>query len=129
MRLEAIDWPLRQRVEDLRRACGNETSAHAFSSLYLWKAEMGLSLLVREDLFAVRFGMRGANSWFFPCGAPAAVRAFAEERMGREGSPAGSTTPGQRRPPSWRRGFRGDLTSGAVRRTMNTSMTGGSSWS
>lgn len=87
MRLEAIDWPLRQRVEDLRRACGNETSAHAFSSLYLWKAEMKLSLLVREGLFAVRFGMRGANSWFFPCGSPEAVRAFAEERMGQEGQP------------------------------------------
>lgn len=87
MRLEAIDWPLRARVEDLRRACGNETSAHAFSSLHLWKAEMKLSLLVREDILAVRFGLRGANSWFFPCGAPEAVRAFAEERMGQDGHP------------------------------------------
>ena len=74
-------------MEELRRACGSETSAHAFSSLYLWKAEMKLSLLVREDLFAVCFGRRGLNSWFFPCGSPEAVRAFAQERMGRDGPP------------------------------------------
>ena len=40
MRLEEIDWPLQQGVEDLRRTYGNETSAHAFPSLYIWKTDM-----------------------------------------------------------------------------------------
>ena len=87
MKLEEIDWPLRACVEDLRRAYGNETSAHAFSSLYIWKADMNLSLLCRSGFFAVRFGLRGANSWFFPCGAAPEVRAFIEERMGPEEPP------------------------------------------
>ena len=81
MELEAIDWPLRQRVEALRRACGNETSAHAFQSLYIWKKEMELRLLCGERFYAVRFGLRGENSWFFPCGEAEAVRAFVEERL------------------------------------------------
>ena len=86
MRLEEIDWPLQRRVEDLRRTYGSETSAHAFPSLYIWKADMDLSLLCGPGFFAVRFGLRGGNSWFFPCGAPPAVRAFIGERM-RRGEP------------------------------------------
>lgn len=81
MRLEEIDWPLQQGVEDLRRTYGNETSAHAFPSLYIWKTDMKLSLFCGRELFAVQFGLRGANSWFFPCGAAPAVRSFIEERL------------------------------------------------
>lgn len=87
MILEPIDWPLRQRVEALRRAYGNETSAHAFSSLYIWKMEMKLKILCGEAFFAVQFGLRGENSWFFPCGDPAAARAFVGERLAQAGAP------------------------------------------
>ena len=87
MRLEAIDWPLRQHVEAMRRKYGNESSSHAFSSLYLWKTEMKLSLLAGEELFAVRFGLVEPNSWFFPCGEAEAVRDFAAERMRLSGLP------------------------------------------
>ena len=87
MKLEAIDWSLQRCVEDLRRTYGNETSAHAFPSLYIWKTDMKLSLFRSQEVFAVQFGLRGDNSWFFPCGARAAVRAFVEERLQQGGEP------------------------------------------
>ena len=87
MKLETIDWPLEGFVEAVRRSYGSETSAHAFRSLYLWKAEMELSLLCRPEFYAVRFGMRGENSWFFPYGEEEAVRAFLRERMEQTDGP------------------------------------------
>ena len=81
MKLESIDWHLREPVEQIRRAYGSDTSAHAFSTLYLWKQEMDLSLVLDPEFFAVRFGMRGENSWFFPYGREDGVRAFLRERM------------------------------------------------
>ena len=81
MKLESIDWRLREPVEQIRRAYGSDTSAHAFSTLYLWKQEMDLSLVLHPECFAVRFGMRGENSWFFPYGREDGVRAFLRERM------------------------------------------------
>ena len=86
MKLEAIDWRSQQTVEDLRRTYGNETSAQAFASLYIWRSDMSLSLFCGRELYAVHFGLRGENSWFFPCGAAPAVRAFVEERL-RQGGP------------------------------------------
>ena len=87
MKLETIDWPLEGCVESLRHTYGNETSAHAFPSLYLWKSEMSLSLLCRTEFYAVQFGMRGENSWFFPCGEGEAVRAFLREQLERGDGP------------------------------------------
>lgn len=67
-----------EAVERIRLAHGHLTSAHAFPSLWLWREEMELSLFLEEDLFAVRCGRRGKNTWFFPCGERQAVRAFLE---------------------------------------------------
>ena len=87
MELEGIDWAHKPLVEELRRTWGNETSAYAFPSLYIWRGEMELSLFRGRDLFAVRFGMRGENSWFFPCGAPEEARAFVAGLLGQGGPP------------------------------------------
>lgn len=69
-------WPTRQielgdrdAVERIRRRAGHGLSAHAFASLFLWQATMGLSICLAEDAFFVRMASRGPCAWFFPCGA------------------------------------------------------------
>ncbi len=63
-------------VEYLYRKYGNDLSSHAFTSIYLWRREMGLDLLLTDDMFAVRCAWRGRNTWFFPCGEDCAVEEF-----------------------------------------------------
>lgn len=76
-----ITLACKQAVERLRAAYGHTLSSHAFHSLFLWRRHMGLSLLLTPELFSVRYGKKGDNTWFFPCGERAAVRAFVEKHM------------------------------------------------
>lgn len=55
-------------MESVRKVCGHESASHAFASLFLWQRDMGLSVCLRENAFAVRCGHRGEGAWFFPCG-------------------------------------------------------------
>lgn len=66
----------RDKIEELRRTCCHVSASHAFASLYIWRVDMGLSICLGEDAFAVKYRLRGDNSWFFPCGKPEAVREF-----------------------------------------------------
>lgn len=59
----------REKIEGLRKKYGNILSSHAFASLYLWRKEMGLFLLMQEDVFSVKCLWKGENAWFFPCGS------------------------------------------------------------
>lgn len=72
---------MRTRVDGIRRAAGHKASSHAFASLFLWQKDMGLSILLEEDMFAVRCRWRGDNAWFFPCGREEAVSRFLEELL------------------------------------------------
>lgn len=56
-------------------------SSHAFPSLYLWQTEMDLLILLEKDFFTVKFGMKGDNTWFFPCGAQNKIYDFIAGRM------------------------------------------------
>lgn len=67
------------QIDSLRRRYHHALSSHAFQSLYLWKEEMGLSILLRPELFAVRCVWQGPNSWFFPCGSGEETGAFLEQ--------------------------------------------------
>lgn len=78
---EEITLAHRGRIERLRAACGHMLSSHAFNSLFLWQKHMELSLYLTADLYSVRCGKRGINTWFFPCGEREAVRAFIERHM------------------------------------------------
>lgn len=71
----------RQAVEELRQKYGHELSSHAFASLYLWRDQMGLSLLLEPELFAVRCIWQGPGAWFFPCGDEAAREAFIKKGL------------------------------------------------
>lgn len=78
---EEITLAHRGRIERLRAACGHTSSSHAFNSLFLWQKHMDLSLYLTTDLYAVRYGKRGGNTWFFPCGEREAVRRFVKRHM------------------------------------------------
>lgn len=78
---EEITLAHRGRIERLRDACGHTLSSHAFNSLFLWQKHMELSLYLTADLFSVRYGKRGDNTWFFPCGERNAAQAFIERHL------------------------------------------------
>ena len=71
----------KQEIEALRHRAGHILSSHAFASLYLWREEMGLSLLLTPDMFTVRCRWKGKNAWFFPCGEEAAADAFIRRKL------------------------------------------------
>lgn len=68
----------KEAVERLRRLDGCDSSAHAFASIFIWKQEMGLKLLLEADFYAVRCEKRGENVWFFPVGTEDGCRRFLE---------------------------------------------------
>lgn len=76
-----IDLAARSQVEELRLAYGQELSAYAFLSLYLWQKPMGLSLYMDEDMYTARISKFGSNTWFFPCGSADAVLRFLREQQ------------------------------------------------
>lgn len=66
----------REKIESLRAMSGHILSSHAFTSLYLWQKEMGLSLLLQEEVFSVKCLWKGENAWFFPCGTDSGKVSF-----------------------------------------------------
>ena len=68
-------------MDGIRRAAGHEASSHAFASLFLWQKDMGLTILLKEDMFAVKCRWRGDNAWFFPCGREEAAVGFLQELL------------------------------------------------
>ena len=70
-----------EKVNRLYHTYGHGDSAHAFPSLFLWKKDMGLSILMREEAYTVRCAWKGKNRWFFPCGSKAGKKACIEELM------------------------------------------------
>ncbi len=72
----AIDLPHRERIEGWRRSSRHALSAHAFTSLFLWQAQMKLRLCLCDGGYSVRCDRGDAPSWFFPCGEDGMMRAF-----------------------------------------------------
>lgn len=73
---QPVTMDLKPRIDALRARYGHTAASHAFASLFVWREDMGLSVHLEEDLFAVQCLWRGANAWFFPVGGPDAVRGF-----------------------------------------------------
>ncbi len=72
----SVELSDQSNIERIRARFGHNLSAHAFPSLYLWQKEMGLSLYMEDDFFAVKIDSRGSNSWFFPCGDEEKINRF-----------------------------------------------------
>lgn len=71
------------QMEAVRKRYGNKLSANVFSSLYIWQEQMGLSVLLDDDFFAVKCAVRGADTWFFPCGSKQETARFIRAGMQR----------------------------------------------
>lgn len=71
----------RDKIEYLRKTSGHVLASHAFASLYLWRKEMGLSLLLQEDVFSVKCLWKGENAWFFPCGSDSGKKRFISHHL------------------------------------------------
>lgn len=66
----------RNIVRDILYKFSCDYSSHAFESLFLWQKQMQLELYLEEDFFAVKCGVRGENTWFFPCGNVNKIKKF-----------------------------------------------------
>lgn len=74
--MQRIKKEHKMSIEKIRKDGGHILSSHAFPSLYLWQDIMKLSLQCEEDFFALKCGMNGENSYFFPCGKDERVYDF-----------------------------------------------------
>lgn len=63
-----IQLEQKRQVEQIRYMFSHELSSHAFTSLFLWKKHLGLTLYLADQFFVVKCNTRGKNTWFFPCG-------------------------------------------------------------
>ena len=82
--LKPIRLDDKEKICEIRRRYGHETSSHCFQSLYIWKDDMKLSVCIEDDLFAVKSGLERDNEWFFPCGDPEKIGTFLKQ-LDREG--------------------------------------------
>ena len=76
IRTMPLTLSMKDTIDGIRHENGHITASHAFASLFMWQKEMGLSVYLEENLFAVKCRMQGENAWFFPCGGRTAVRDF-----------------------------------------------------
>lgn len=70
---------MRDAVNRIRVRYGHTLSAwHAFHSLYLWQDQLGLSIYLTDDMYAVKFESLGRSCYMMPCGAPDRILEFLE---------------------------------------------------
>ena len=81
---QSIQPGLRERITQIRTACGHESASHSFPSVFLWQKDLGLSVCLREEMYAIRSTYWGDHTWFFPCGEEKAVLAFLDELLREE---------------------------------------------
>jgi uncharacterized protein len=78
---QPIELFQKEQIEKIRTLGGNKLSANTFDSLYLWQQQMGLSVYITDDFFAVKCSERGQNTWFFPCGSKEKIERFIKNGM------------------------------------------------
>ncbi len=78
---QPIELSQKEQIERIRELGGNKLSANTFDSLYLWQQQMGLSVYIDDDFFAVKCSERGQNTWFFPCGDRTKTLQFIKNKM------------------------------------------------
>ncbi|MCC8100708.1 MAG: phosphatidylglycerol lysyltransferase domain-containing protein [Clostridiales bacterium] len=84
--MERITLSMREQVEGLRLKYGRVSASHAFSTLFIWQEDMGLSIYLNEKLYAVKCSWRGGgNAWKLPCGEREAVCRFLGEQLAQPG--------------------------------------------
>ena len=59
IRTMPLTLSMKDTIEGIRYENGHITASHAFASLFMWQKEMGLSVYLEENLFAVKCRMQG----------------------------------------------------------------------
>ncbi len=78
---QTITFQQEDAVNRLYCAYGRGDSAHAFKTLYIWAKDMALSILLSENIYAVRMDKEPGNTWFFPVGTDEAKRDFIKSEL------------------------------------------------
>ena len=82
--LQKIELKHGEIIRDIYHKYGNSDSAHSFESLFIWKEEMGLSLVYDSDIYSIKEDTPDGNCWFFPVGSTASKEKFISDLL-REG--------------------------------------------
>lgn len=85
METTPIGFCHREQIESIREKYGHASASHAFATLFIWQKEMKMSLYLEEDMFAVRLGGFGENTWLFPCGDANRICSFIKAQKDRPG--------------------------------------------
>ena len=64
-----ITLPQMERMEAIRSASGSTLYVYTFASLFVWQAHEQYEVYISEDAFLVKHGVRGENTYLFPCGS------------------------------------------------------------
>jgi hypothetical protein len=73
---QEIDFSLQNTISAIYNKYGHSDSASSFESLYIWRKDMKLTVYIEGTLYAVKYGLKGENAWFFPVGSPDAKIRF-----------------------------------------------------
>lgn len=71
----------RDVVERIRKEAGSTLAANAFSSLYVWRKDMQLSMAENGEAFIVKYGAMDGENWFFPCGSDEGRKQYIDSLM------------------------------------------------
>lgn len=77
--LHEISLQEKTQIETIRFKGKNDAAIQSFPSLFLWQEELGLSLHLEEDFYAVKTAWGGENTWYFPCGSEEKKLVFLEK--------------------------------------------------
>ena len=69
MNTAEITLDLKDIITDIYKRYGNNDSAHSFESIYIWRQELGLTLVHSDNFYCVQETSKGTCSWFFPVGS------------------------------------------------------------
>lgn len=81
---EPIELSHAERVESIRKACGNTLYVYTFASLFSWQAEEQYSICFYSDAFLLKNEVQGKNAYLFPCGGKDGKKAFIDYLIAHE---------------------------------------------
>ena len=76
LEFEPVSLSHRERVESIRRACGNTLYVYTFASLFAWQTDEQYEICFHDNAFIVKNGANGDNAYLFPCGADSDKKAL-----------------------------------------------------
>ena len=84
MLFEKVEVAHRDFIESIRKRYNHSTSSHAFTSIFLWKYSMKLTVYFGSDIFCVKRENLGSNHYFFPCGNDGEKKRIISELLEKE---------------------------------------------